>query len=95
MIENNSQISHEVKIVDRNFISLTGIIKITSFNDEEFLLESNMGNIHIKGSGLEVLKMDTMDGLVKIKGHILSLIYLDRTIKGKVKEESLVAKLFK
>lgn len=93
MIENNSQISHEVKIVDRNFTTLTGILKITSFNDEEFLLESSMGNIHIKGSGLEVLKMDTTDGLVKIKGHVSSFIYLDKGSKSK--EESLVAKLFK
>lgn len=93
MIENNSVVSHDVKIVDRNFIHLTGIVKITSFNDEEFLLESNMGHIHIKGSGLEVIKMDTSDGNVKIKGHLNSLTYLEN--KQKVKEDSLVAKLFK
>lgn len=93
MIENSSVVSHEVKVVDRNFIHLTGIIKIISFNDEEFLIESNMGNIHIKGNKLEVIKMDTTDGNVKIKGHINTINYLESN--KKVKEESIVAKLFK
>lgn len=89
----NTQTNHEVKILDRNFIMLSGVIKITSFNDEEFLLESCMGNIHIKGSALEVIKMDTTDGNVKIKGHITALIYLGD--KTKLKDESIVSKLFK
>ncbi len=93
MIENSQVVSHDIKVVDRNFIHLTGIIKILSFNDEEFLLESNMGNIHIKGRNLEVIKMDTTDGNVKIKGHLDSLTYLDS--KQKIKDESIVSKLFK
>lgn len=93
MIDKINQVNHEVKLVDRNFIFLSGINRIMSFNDEEFLLESSMGNVHIKGRGLEVIKMDTTDGNVKIKGYISSLIYLDSA--KKVKEESLVTKLFK
>ncbi len=93
MNEKISTNNHEVKVLDRTFISLTGINKIMSFNDEEFLLESIMGNIHIKGINLEIIKMDTMDGNVKIKGTLSSLIYLEN--KTKNKEESIMAKLFK
>lgn len=93
MLDNSNVVSHEVKMVDRNFIHLSGILKVSSFNDEEFLLEANMGHIHIKGTGLEVIKMDTSDGIVKIKGHLNSLIYLEN--KQKIKDESIVAKLFK
>ncbi len=85
--------SHELKIIDRREISLTGIKKITSFDSEEFLLESNMGIILIKGSNLEIMKLDTHDGNVKIKGKINGFNYLDN--KEKVKEESLLSKLFK
>lgn len=85
--------SHELKLLDRREIALTGIKKITSFDSEEFLLESNMGIILIKGSNLEIMKLDTHDGNVKIKGKINSFAYLDN--KEKVKEESLLAKLFK
>ena len=40
--------SHEVKVVDRSIISLSGINKIVSFDDQEFLMESNMGMILLK-----------------------------------------------
>lgn len=85
---------HELKIVDRKEISLTGIKKITSFDSEEFLLESNMGAILIKGSSLEIERLDTHDGNVKIKGKINGFNYLENG-KDKVKEESIITKLFK
>ena len=85
--------SHELKLIDRREIALTGIKKITSFDSEEFLLESNMGIILIKGSNLEIMKLDTHDGNLKIKGKINSFNYLEGNNKGK--EESILSKLFK
>lgn len=85
--------THELKINDRREIALTGIKKITSFDSEEFLLESTLGTILIKGSNLEIMRLDTHDGNVKIKGKINSFTYLDN--KEKIKEESLISKLFK
>ena len=85
--------SQEIKIIDRSTISLSGINKIVSFDDEEFLMESSMGNIRLLGESLELLKLDTTDGNVKIKGKINSFTYLDGKLKSK--EESMLTKLFK
>ena len=85
--------SHELRISDRREIFLTGIKKITSFDNEEFLMESNMGVILLKGNSLEILKLDTHDGNVKIKGKINSFTYLDNDLKQN--NESFFAKLFK
>ena len=52
-MEINNYGSHEIKITDRSIINLTGINKISSFDDQEFLMESNMGIILLKGEGLE------------------------------------------
>lgn len=90
---NTSYGSHEVKVTDRSMISLTGINKITSFDDQEFLMESNMGVILLKGEGLEIIKLDTHDGNVKIKGKLNSYAYIENMKKSK--EESLLSKLFK
>ncbi len=84
---------HELKISDRREIFLTGIKKIDSFDNEEFLMESNMGIILLKGSNLEIIKLDTHDGNVKIKGKIVSFTYLDG--EGKQNHESFFSKLFK
>ncbi len=86
--------NHEVKIIDRREIYITGVKKICSFDHEEFLLETTMGMLLLKGSGLEILKLDTQDGNVRIKGKIDGYNYLLNS-KNKNKEESFIAKLFK
>lgn len=83
---------HEVKVIDRSLIYLSGIDKIISFDNEEFLMESIMGIILLKGENLEIVKLDTHDGVVSIKGNINSMIYDD----GKKKDgETFLGKLFK
>ena len=85
--------TQEIKMIDRASISLTGVNKIVSFDDEEFLMETTVGNIRLLGEGLELLKLDTNDGNVKIKGKINAFTYIDgKTTK---KEESVITKLFK
>ena len=93
VIENTSFGNHELKMIDRGILTLTGINKIDSFDNEEFLLESNMGHLHIMGEQLELVKLDTHDGNVKIKGKVNSIIYLEN--HKKEKEESILTKLFK
>ena len=85
--------NHEVKMIDRNQIYLTGINKIDSFDSEEFLMESNMGNILLKGEDLEIVRLDTHDGNVRIKGIVNSIAYINDNKKRK--EESFISKLFK
>lgn len=84
---------HELKISDRREVFLTGIKKITSFDNEEFLMESNMGIILLKGKGLEIIRLDTHEGNVKIKGKINGFTYLDADCKED--KESFFTKLFK
>ena len=85
--------NHEVKMTDRKNIYLTGVKKIISFDPEEFLIETNMGVILLKGENLELIKLDTTDGNVKIKGKINGFNYVDG--KEVKKGESLITKLFK
>lgn len=85
--------SHEVKIIDRGNITITGVSKLVSFDDEEFLMETVMGNLRLLGSTLELVKLDTTDGIVKIKGKINSYMYIDGNTKNK--ESSIINKLFK
>ena len=95
-IENTSPLvpaNHEVKIIDRREIYITGVKKISSFDHEEFLLETTMGNIIIKGSELEIIKLDTYQGNVSIKGKVDSIAYTEDG--NKEKDGGLLGKLFK
>lgn len=83
--------NHVVKIVERKSIILSGIKRVIDFDDKEFNLESNMGNIIVKGNNLEMIKLDTIDGTVSIKGTIDSMSYNELKKGG----ESIMNKLFK
>lgn len=82
----------EIKVIDRGIIYLTGIDRIIKFDSEEFNMESVMGPITVKGEGLEVVKLDTHDGVVSIKGKINSMVYENESKKD---TESFFTKLFK
>ena len=87
-------VGHSITINERKNIVITGVKKIDSFDDEEFLVESNMGYVIIKGKALEIIKLDTYQGNISIKGKINSLNYVESPNK-KDKEDSFIGKLFK
>ena len=89
-----STFNHSINIIERKNIVITGVKKVDSFDNEEFLLETIMGYLAIKGEELEMVKLDTIQGIVTIKGFIKSFDYLDENNK-KDKESSLISRLFK
>lgn len=90
-VDTLASLNHNITINERKNIIITGVKKIDSFDKEEFLLETTLGNLTIKGHELEIIKLDTYQGSVSIKGTIVSLNYND-SVK---KEESMFSKLFK
>ena len=86
--------NHNINISGRKSITLTGVKKIENFDDEEFLMETIMGFLIVKGEGLELIKLDTMQGNVSIKGIIKGLTYVE-DVKQKDKEQGIFNRLFK
>ena len=93
-MKDNISYSHSININERNGIYITGVLKIDSFDDEEFLLETNMGYLAIKGENLELIRLDTKDGVVSIKGLIISMSYIE-DLKKSNKQSSFFEKVFK
>lgn len=89
--DNLVNLNHNITISERKNIIITGVKKIDSFDNEEFLLETTMGNLVIKGKDLEMIKLDTYQGNVSIKGVMNSVMYTDISKK----EEGVFSKLFK
>lgn len=92
--EIEASFNHGISLSERKNVIVTGVKKIDSFDAQEFLIDTTLGYLTIKGSELEIIKLDTYQGNVSIKGRIDSLVYTDNEIK-KNKEESFLSKLFK
>lgn len=89
----NISYNHGISINERKLVYITGVNKIESFDDEEFLLDTNMGYLAIKGNSLEIIRLDTKDGVVSIKGNVDSFAYFENMKKSS--KSSLFDKLFK
>lgn len=90
----NNNYNHVITLNERKNLSITGIKKIENFDEEEFLLDTVMGHLLIKGDNLELLKMDSIQGNVSIKGLVNSFVYID-DVKKKNSENGVFSRLFK
>lgn len=90
----DTTLTHAITLGERNNLVISGVKKIDSFDNEEFLLETSMGYLMIKGEDLEIIKLDTYQGNVNIKGKVNNLSYLE-DIKSKDKEDGVFNRLFK
>lgn len=93
-VDTISSFNHNITINERKNVVITGVKKIDNFDNEEFLMETTMGYVIIKGSDLEIIKLDTYQGNVSIKGKVNSLTYMESANK-KSNEEGFLTKLFK
>ena len=92
--EIEASFNHGLSLAERKNIVVTGVKKIESFDSNEFMIDTTLGFLNIKGEELEIIKLDTYQGNVSIKGKVDALIYLDKKQK-KDKESSFISKLFK
>ena len=89
-----SNYNHGINLFERKSLVITGVKKIENFDSEQFLLETVMGFIIIKGIDLELVKLDTLQGHVSIKGTINGITYVEENGR-KNKEEGIFNRLFK
>ena len=90
---NTTQKEHLVRIDNRKSIEINGVKEIDSFDNEEFLLETNMGYLIIRGQNLQLKNLNLEDSLVQIKGKVYELTYVDEYQQEKAK--GLFGRLFR
>ncbi len=86
-------IKHEIILVDRERLKVTGVKDVESFDSEEFLLSTEYGYLNIRGQNLHIKNLSLEQGLVEIEGLIADMGYLDDGYSDKSK--GLFGRLFK
>lgn len=82
LIDNNKS---SINLENRKKLSLTGVIEVLSFDEEQISLNTNQGALNILGSNLRVNKLDVQNGDVVIQGLIKSMSYCGKKPKKKLK----------
>ncbi|WP_370223842.1 sporulation protein YabP [Cytobacillus sp.] len=84
---------HDVVMRGRRLLDITGVKQVESFDNEEFLLETVMGFLAIRGQNLQMKNLDVDKGIVSIKGKVFDLVYIDDQNGDKAK--GFFSKLFR
>jgi len=84
---------HAININNRKEIDITGVKDVDSFDSEEFLIETVMGYLLVRGEQLQLKNLNVEETTIQIKGKITELAYVDEQQAGRAK--GLISKLFK
>ncbi|MEK6263939.1 MAG: sporulation protein YabP [Clostridium sp.] len=78
---------------NRNKLNISGIIEVINFNENQILLNTNVGTMIIKGQDLKMNKLDVQNGDVVITGKVDSFVYTSGISKDK--KDSIISRLFR
>ncbi len=81
---------HSVHMDDRRLMSISGVRDVISFNEQDILLLTETGELHIEGEQLHITKLNLDDGGVVLEGEIAALEYSEPSERG-----SLLGRLFR
>ena len=77
-----------INLYNQKLLTITGVESVTTMNENQISLFACNQKICVTGLGMEVEKLDTENGTLKIKGTITGIIYNQ-------KKESFFKRIFK
>lgn len=72
MIEQGKSKHHDLRMQSRKQLDISGVSNVESFDSEEFLLQTELGHLTIRGQHLHIKNLSLEEGLLSIEGLITS-----------------------
>ena len=69
--------SHKLTLDNRKKATIYGIREVVSFDADCVILETDIGNLTIKGKDLHVIRLDVDKGELEMAGTIDSMVYTE------------------
>ena len=93
MEERSGVRAHACRLENRSAASLTGVREVVSFDENQVVMDTDMGLLTIKGKDLHVSRLTVEKGEMEIEGQIDSLTYSSNEAYRKA-GQSILARLF-
>ncbi len=71
------EMTHNVILEGRERLSVSGVMEVVSFDEEEVVMETARGLLTVTGSGLHVEKLSLDIGELSLQGLVEGMIYAD------------------
>lgn len=67
--------AHTLSLKDRKKLALTGVLEVSSFDEQAAILKTPLGNLLVQGEHLQLKQLDPNGGDVTVEGEITGLTY--------------------
>lgn len=68
---------HRVVLQDRSFLSVTGVVEVERFDENEIIMTTSQGTLAVRGENLHIEKLSLDGGELNVEGHVDSFLYED------------------
>lgn len=86
---------HSIKLVNRQNMEIAGVNNVNTFDEEEIVLETNMGYLFIQGEELHITMLNLDEGKVALEGTVESMIYKNQGTDIKARGKNILNRLLK
>ena len=83
--------AHSLVLEGRKKLTATGVSNVDSFDDQTIVAYTGMGELTIRGKGLQINRLNVETGELTVDGEIASMIYTD----NQPQNVGIFAKLFR
>ncbi|HAG11936.1 MAG TPA: sporulation protein YabP [Desulfotomaculum sp.] len=73
------QAGNKVILTDRKDLALAGVKHVEKFNDDEIMLDTNMGILSLKGEGLRITQLDLEKGTLIAQGFFALIQFKEKS----------------
>ena len=85
--------NHEISLKNRKDLEITGVTKLESLNPNEFVIDTVLGSMIVRGNDLTMSHLDIEKGILVISGQVNLLEYTHKQSKNK--SQGFISKLFR
>jgi sporulation protein YabP len=66
---------HSLHILNREQVTIQGVLSVESFDDEEIILETDLGTLTLRGEDLHIRQLDLESGRFAVEGYVSICTY--------------------
>jgi sporulation protein YabP len=86
---------HSLTLVNRSNVQMAGIKNVVTFDEQEVILETDLGYLVILGQDLHVSILNLEEGKVNITGKVNHLDYKEQGADLKARSKNILNRLLK
>jgi sporulation protein YabP len=86
---------HVVTITNREQVSIGGVIHVDSFDDQEIIVDTDLGTLNLKGEDLHIKQLSLDEGYLEVEGVVNSVAYSIRPKGRGERAKSLLERILR